>query len=69
MVLLHEQLRRLKNTVMGAGNRLSLMAQSSEVTREQAQTLAQCAAELSAVAQRLERVLAVLRGRRGAAEP
>ena len=52
-----EQVRRLKNTVMGAGHRLSLLAASDEVSAAQARALSELAAELARTAQRLERLL------------
>lgn len=60
----YEQLRRLKNTVMGAGHRLSVLAGSGKVGDEDARVLSETARELAAAAQRLERLLAGLRGRR-----
>ena len=58
-----EQLRRLKNTIMGASHRLSLLAGSADLVRE-ASTLREVAAELQASVERLERLLAsVRRGR------
>ncbi len=60
----YEQLRRLKNTVMGAGHRLSQLAQSGQLTAEEATTLKETAAELARAAQRLERLLAAARGGR-----
>ncbi len=59
----YEQLRRLKNTIMGAGHRLSIVARSGEVSAEDARVLAQTAAELATAAQRLERLLATWRSR------
>ncbi len=57
----HEQLRRLKNTVMGAGNRLSLLGRSGELGPQAETELRLMAAELSQVARRLERILTGLR--------
>lgn len=58
-----EQLRRLKNTIMGASHRLSLLARSTELG-QQSSTLQEIAAELQATVERLERLLAsVRRGR------
>ena len=53
-----EQLRRLKNTVMGAGHRLSLLGRSGELDPEASKELRTISAELTDVVQRLERVLA-----------
>jgi hypothetical protein len=55
-----EQLRRLKNTVMGAGHRISLLAASKGVSPSQARALSELAGELAAAAQRLERLLSGL---------
>ena len=52
-----EQLRRLKNTIMGAGNRLSLLGRSGELDPDASKELRTIAAELTDVVQRLERVL------------
>ncbi len=57
----YEQLRRLKNTVMGAGHRLSLLTRSGQLAASEAEALAALAAELAAAAQRLERLLAAHR--------
>jgi hypothetical protein len=54
-----EQLRRLKNTVMGAANRLTLLAK--EFPPDEAGTLHEAAATLAAAAQRLDRLLARIR--------
>ncbi len=59
----YEQLRRLKNTIMGAGHRLSIVARSGDVSAEEARVLAQMAAELATAAQRLERLLVASRSR------
>jgi len=56
-----EQLRRLKNTVMGAGHRLSLLARSGRVEAQEAAALAAVAKDLSATARRLEALLAARR--------
>lgn len=56
-----EQLRRLKNTVMGASHRLNLIARSGALSPQDASTLAALASELSQTVQRLERLLARLR--------
>lgn len=56
-----EQLRRLKNTVMGAGNRLNLLGRSGELGPQAETELRAMAAELSDVARRLERILTGLR--------
>lgn len=57
----HEQLRRLKNTVMGAGYRLGQLARSQEFTESTAADLRSVSSELTQAAQRLERLLAALR--------
>ncbi len=54
-----EQLRRLKNTVMGAANRLTLLAQ--EFPPEEASTLQEAASTLAAAAERLNRLLSRIR--------
>ncbi len=56
-----EQLRRLKNTVMGAANRLALLGRSGELTAEATQELVALSAELAQTAMRLERLLQRLR--------
>jgi len=56
-----EQLRRLKNTVMGAGFRLSQLAKSGQVPDESMRELASISQELTNAALRLERLLAGLR--------
>jgi hypothetical protein len=56
-----EQLRRLKNTVMGAGHRLSLLAKSGEFRAGAATELAAIARDLNDAVGRLERLLATLR--------
>lgn len=55
-----EQLRRLKNTVMGAGYRLSQLAQSGELPPGSATELAAITRDLNEAAGRLERLLATL---------
>ncbi len=55
-----EQLRRLKNTVMGAGYRLSQLAESDELQAGAATELAAIARDLNEAAGRLERLLATL---------
>jgi hypothetical protein len=55
-----EQLRRLKNTVMGAGYRLSQLAQSGELQAGAAAELAAITRDLNDAAGRLERLLAAL---------
>jgi hypothetical protein len=55
-----EQLRRLKNTVMGAGYRLSQLAQSGELQAAAATELASITRDLNQAAARLERLLATL---------
>jgi hypothetical protein len=52
-----EQLRRLKNTIMGASNRLAILARSGQLTDPESGELAQASAQLASVAQRLERML------------
>lgn len=56
-----EQLRRLKNTVMGAGHRLSLIARSRDLHPGEASELASITRELEDAVGRLERLLASLR--------
>ena len=56
-----EQLRRLKNTVMGASHRLHQMSQSGEWHGGAAAELAAITRELDEAVGRLERLLAVLR--------
>ncbi len=59
-----EQLRRLKNTVMGAGYRLSQLAKSDELQAGAVTELASISRDLNEAAARLERLLATLqRGR------
>ena len=58
---LDEQLRRLKNTIMGAGNRLSLLARAETLSRQDTDALASIGRDLADAAQRLERLLAGLR--------
>jgi hypothetical protein len=55
-----EQLRRLKNTVMGAGYRLSQMAQSGELHAGASTELASISRDLNEAVARLERLLAIL---------
>lgn len=55
-----EQLRRLKNTVMGASHRLSLIARAGELGPDASRELNQVAAELAAAVRRLERLVAGL---------
>jgi hypothetical protein len=59
-----EQLRRLKNTVMGAGHRLSLLARSGRLTGDAAGELASISQELNDAVARLERLLAGIRRER-----
>ncbi len=54
-----EQLRRLKNTVMGASNRLRLLA--GDFPSAEAATLDHAARTLAAAAQELDRLLARIR--------
>jgi len=56
-----EQLRRLKNTVMGAGYRLSQLAQSGELHAGASTELASITRDLNEAAGRLERLLATLK--------
>lgn len=56
-----EQLRRLKNTVMGASYRLRQMAQTGEWHGGVAAELASITRELDEAVGRLERLLSVLR--------
>ena len=56
-----EQLRRLKNTVMGAGYRLSQLAQSGDLHPGAATELASITRDLNEAAGRLERLLAALK--------
>jgi hypothetical protein len=58
-----EQLRRLKNTLMGAGHRLALLARSGVLDADEAAAVAQVAGEAAQAAQRLERLLALRRTR------
>ncbi len=55
-----EQLRRLKNTVMGAGYRLSQLAQSGELQAAAATELTSITRDLNQAVARLERLLATL---------
>jgi hypothetical protein len=55
-----EQLRRLKNTVMGAGYRLSQLAQLGDLHVGAATELASISRELNEAVGRLERLLATL---------
>ena len=56
-----EQLRRLKNTVMGASHRLSLIARSRELHIGESTELTSITRELEDAVGRLERLLAALR--------
>ncbi|HEY4844845.1 MAG TPA: hypothetical protein VII89_04055 [Candidatus Dormibacteraeota bacterium] len=56
-----EQLRRLKNTVMGAGHRLSEIAKSRELHPGATTELASISRELEDAVGRLERLLTALR--------
>lgn len=56
-----EQLRRLKNTIMGAGYRLTQLAKSEEFGRDAATELTAISRGLTDAAQRLERLLAAVR--------
>ena len=55
-----EQLRRLKNTVMGAGYRLAQLAQSGEFQPGESTELASITRDLNETVARLERLLAAL---------
>ena len=55
-----EQLRRLKNTVMGAGHRLSLLAKSGELGAEAGRELSEISNELAEAARRLGQLLAAM---------
>jgi hypothetical protein len=55
-----EQLRRLKNTVMGAGYRLAQLAQSGDLHAGASTELASITRELNEAVGRLERLLATL---------
>jgi hypothetical protein len=55
-----EQLRRLKNTVMGAGYRLAQLARSGELNAGATTELAAITRDLNEAAGRLERLLASL---------
>lgn len=57
-----EQLRRLKNTIMGASHRLTVLSKSPELAREAA-ILREIAMELQSNVEQLERLLASVRGR------
>jgi hypothetical protein len=54
-----EQLRRLKNTVMGAANRLTILAR--DLPSNEAETLRQTASVLADVAQKLDGLLGRIR--------
>ena len=56
-----EQLRRLKNTVMGAGHRLSLLAGSRELEADARRQLGEISSELAEAARRLGELLAAMR--------
>lgn len=56
-----EQLRRLKNTVMGAGHRLSLLAKSGELEADAGRELREISSELAEAARRLGQLLAAMR--------
>lgn len=59
-----EQLRRLKNTVMGASHRLSLLARAGALPDEASADLTAISQALAQCAERLERLLAGLRSPR-----
>lgn len=59
-----EQLRRLKNTIMGAGYRLGQLARLGAVGDEASGELTEISRTLSDAALRLERLLAAVRQRR-----
>jgi len=56
-----EQLRRLKNTVMGAGHRLSLLAKSEELEADAGRELNEISSDLADAARRLGQLLAAMR--------
>jgi hypothetical protein len=56
-----EQLRRLKNTVMGAAHRLSLLARSDAFPADAAGELGSITQQLNDAVARLERLLTGLR--------
>lgn len=56
-----EQLRRLKNTIMGAGYRLGQLARTGELGDEATGELAEISRALTDAALRLERLLAAVR--------
>jgi hypothetical protein len=55
-----EQLRRLKNTVMGAAYRLAQLAQSGELQAGESTELASITRDLNEAVGRLEQLLATL---------
>ena len=59
-----EQLRRLKNTIMGAGYRLGQLARSGEMGEPAVGELTAISRALTDAALRLERLLAAVRDRR-----
>ena len=60
----YEQLRRLKNTIMGAGYRLAQLTKSGEIPYEARGELGTISQTLTDAALRLERLLAAVRGDR-----
>jgi hypothetical protein len=58
-----EQLRRLKNTIMGASHRLTLLSKSPELARE-SDSLLEVAMALQSSVEELERLLASVRSGR-----
>lgn len=59
-----EQLRRLKNTIMGAGYRLGQLARSGELGEPEVAELTAISRSLTDAALRLERLLTSVRDRR-----
>jgi hypothetical protein len=58
-----EQLRRLKNTIMGVSHRLTLLSKSPELARE-SDSLLEVATALQSSVEELERLLASVRSGR-----
>jgi hypothetical protein len=58
-----EQLRRLKNTLMGAAQRLGTLARSDALDAAESAAVTQAARDAAQTAQRLERLLAGRRTR------
>ncbi|HYM51000.1 MAG TPA: hypothetical protein VET65_10585 [Candidatus Limnocylindrales bacterium] len=55
-----EQLRRLKNTVMGVSHRLTVLSRSADVPAPSAGSLADIAQDLAVAAERIDRLLSAL---------